>query len=82
MDIGCQIPQPREAIMTTQTPRFRMRVSTLLLVVAIVALLTVVVMQQLQIERMRQSLARAEQAKLTSDRDFYRLRELLSPAVR
>ncbi len=68
--------------MTTQTPRFRMRVSTLLLVVAIVALLTVVVMQQLQIERMRQSLARAEQAKLTSDRDFYRLRELLSPAVR
>jgi hypothetical protein len=41
-----------------QTPRrrFRVRISTLLLVVAIVALLMVVIMQELRIEQMRQAI--------------------------
>ncbi len=55
--------------------RFRFRLSTLLLVVAILALLLVVAIQQVQIGKMRRSIDVAEKEKA-------QLIELLRPVLR
>jgi hypothetical protein len=51
--------------MSAQTPprRFRVRISTLLALVAIAALLVVVIMQQARIERMKRTMAAEIQQK-------------------
>ena len=66
-----------------QTPRrFRMRISTLLLLVVIVALSIVMVRQGQEIVRLRQSLAQAVKAKQIAERNFRRIQQLLVPAIR
>jgi hypothetical protein len=64
-DLRHAIADDREVTMSDQTPprQFRARISTLLSLVAIAALLVVVVMQQVRIERMQRTMAAELQQK-------------------
>jgi sensor histidine kinase regulating citrate/malate metabolism len=78
----------REVTMSDQTPpRFRVRISTLLSLVAIAALLVVVIMQQVRIERMKRTMAaeiqqRTQQlAKIIREQRDYIERHKVAPSA-
>jgi hypothetical protein len=68
---------PHRAVAMIRPERFRFRLSTLLLVVAILALLLVVAIQQVQIGKMRRSIDVAEKAQLKAQ-----VIDLLRPVFR